>query len=95
MKSSFVAQKWRPNGLQKNTRRPLVEVTPKKVFMIFVGENLLAKVTQKNFSGKVVKIRAKSLSTAQNLPKYAQLVIGRCELSSCSFTIRCQRALPI
>ena len=32
----------------------------KEVFMIFVGENLEAKIAQKNFSGKFGEIRAKS-----------------------------------
>jgi len=34
-----------------------------KVFMIFVGENLLAKVAQKNFSGKFGEIRTKSFAS--------------------------------
>ena len=39
----------------------------KKVFMIFVGENLWAKGVQ-NFSGKFGEIRAKIFHTPKNLP---------------------------
>ena len=44
-----------------------MEVTPKKVFIIFVGEHFLAKVAQ-NFSGKFREIRAKILRNPKNLP---------------------------
>jgi len=53
------------NGAQrllKNTGKLFLEFVPKKVFMIFVGENLQAK-SHKNFSGKFGKIRAKILRT--------------------------------
>jgi len=38
-----------PNVCRKTLEDPFLEVTPKKVFTIFVGENLQAKFVQKHF----------------------------------------------
>jgi len=54
-------------GLQKNTLRLFLEVTPENIFMIFVGENLWAKIAQKLF-GRVWGYLRKILRTPKNLP---------------------------
>jgi len=50
--------------LHKNKWRPFLEVTPKKVLMMFVGENLLAKVAQ--LFGQVWGNSSKNLLHTQN-----------------------------
>jgi len=47
--------------------KTFLQVTPKKVLMIFVGENLQAKVAQKLFR-KFGEIRAKILRIPKTLP---------------------------
>jgi len=50
---------------KKQMKTFFLEVAQKKVFVIFVGENLLAKVVQQ-LSGKFGEIRAKILRTSKN-----------------------------
>jgi len=55
---------WRPRFAEKHMKT-FLQVTPKKVLMIFVGENLQAKVAQKlfNFSRSLEKYGQKSFAS--------------------------------
>ena len=66
-------------GLQKNKQRPFLELAPKKVFMVFVGENLQAKVIQK-LLGKFGEIWVKIHRTPENLRTPTPMVatLGMC-----------------
>jgi len=61
----------RCQGLQKNTWRPFSEVTPKNVFMIFVGEQLQVKVAQITFWASLRKCGQKSFGQKIAPPKCA------------------------
>ena len=52
---------------QKDIIGPFLEVTPKQVFISFVGE-ICGQKAHKNFSGKFGEIRTKFLRTSKNVP---------------------------
>jgi len=54
-------KKWRPRFAEKHMKT-FSEVTPKKVLIIFVGENLWTKVAQKTFRRSLEKIGQKSFA---------------------------------
>jgi len=79
-----------PKVCGKNKWRPFFGVqTKNKVFMMVVGKNLKAKVTQQNFSGKLGEIRAKILRTSKNLLATTPVYCGAAgsRVLTCKFNV--------
>jgi len=71
--------KWHPTFAEKRMKTFFWSSYQKKVFMIFVGENLWAK-SHKNFLGKFGKILAKILRTPKHFLAPTPMVV------TCSYT---------